>query len=184
MECNEYTQTVEKYLAEDSSAVFGNFSSAHAGYIISRFLETAKHSVEILSGSFADTFYDGLSIDRLLVETAIRVRRNGGQVRIITSDGITSERLRRLSQAANEIESNALQYASAEYRGSAPLKHFLVVDAKRYRLEEAHEKTTETPMCVKAEVCCNGRTKARELLEYFNRIWQVVSLQPTAVNAK
>lgn len=48
------------------------------------------------------------------------------------------------------------------------INHFLVVDAKRYRLGAVHEKSEKTPECVHAEVCCNRRKKASELVNYFN----------------
>ena len=95
-----YRDMVDEKLNTNSSEIFGNFSPEHAGYIIAQFISKAKCSIEILSGSFADTFYEGIDIEPLLKQAADRLHANGGQIRIITING---ERCNKLEAIANRI---------------------------------------------------------------------------------
>lgn len=184
-DCNlndyRYNAMVDQYIKDDSPVVFGNFTASHASHIITRFLETAQISVAVLSGNFADAFYDGLAIEFLLEQTARRLSNNNGHIRIITTSGSCSNRLVGLCDRINAAlparnNDPVIQYIPARYSGKNPLKHFMVVDAKRYRLEEPHSsKGNQIPDYVKAEVCCNGRKKASELLESFDAIWCVLA---------
>ena len=182
-DCNlndyRYNAMVDQYIKDDSPVVFGNFTASHASHIITRFLESAQISVAVLSGSFADAFYDGLAIEFLLEQTARRISNNNGQIRIITASGSSCDRLTLLCNKINaslqRTGNPVIQYVPAKYSGTNPLKHFMVVDAKRYRLEEPHSSNgNQIPDYVKAEVCCNGRKKASELLESFDAIWRVL----------
>lgn len=183
-DCNlndyRYNAMVDQYIKDDSPVVFGNFTASHASHIITRFLESAQMSVAVLSGSFADAFYDGLAIEILLEQTARRLSANNGHIRIITSSGSSCNRLmalcNRINAALQREDNPVIQYIPARYSGTKPLKHFMVVDAKRYRLEEPHPSNgIQIPEYVKAEVCCNGRKKASELLESFEAIWKVIA---------
>ena len=183
-DCNlndyRYNAMVDQYIKDDSPVVFGNFTASHASHIITRFLESAQISVAVLSGSFADAFYDGLAIEFLLQQTAGRLSSNNGHIRIITTSGSYLTHLVELCDRINAAfparkDNPVIQYIPALYSGKNPLKHFMVVDAKRYRLEEPHPSNgDQIPDYVKAEVCCNGRKKASELLESFETIWRVL----------
>lgn len=190
-DCNlndyRYNAMVDQYIKDDSPVVFGNFTASHASHIITRFLESAQISVAVLSGSFADAFYDGLAIEFLLEQTARRLSNNNGLIRIITASGTRCNRLTELCNKINNAlqrdKEPIIQYIPARYSGKHPLKHFMVVDAKRYRLEEPHPcNGSQIPKYVKAEVCCNGRKKASELLESFDTIWDVIT--PPETKAK
>ena len=175
----EYSEMLDRYLAEDSSAVFRNFSPAHAREIITKFLERAEYSVEILSGSFCDEFYNALAMRYLLRQAALKISRNRGRIRIVTTSRGGNAALRGMIAEINgELRSPVIQYIPAVYHGDTPLNHFMVVDAKRYRLEEPHDDTGKMPECVKAEVCCNGREKSAELLEFFNMVWERLTPKP------
>ena len=168
MDRENYNAMVDKYLSDDSSIVFNNFSPEHASHIITRFLESAQNSVEVLSGNFADDFYDNLALTFLLQQTSMRLKNNDGKIRVITTSG---KRNKTLTGLANN---GIIEYIPALYKhesDGSDINHFLVVDAKRYRLEAVHEKSEKTPECVHAEVCCNGRKKASGLVNYFNLVW-------------
>ena len=174
---NDYRDMVDSYLNTDSKEVFGNFSSEHASYIITRFLETAQSSVDILSGNFHDAFYDSISVRRLLQQTAARLHSLGGRIRLITIDKEADVvAIKRIFDDINALYPNTMAYMPAVYKGNEPLSHFLVADAKRYRLEAPHDKFVADAMpAVHAEVCCNNRERASELLNLFDNIWQRLS---------
>ena len=53
----KYRDMVDAKLAANSSEIFGNFSTEHAGYIIAQFISKAEKSIEILSGGFDEREY-------------------------------------------------------------------------------------------------------------------------------
>lgn len=178
MEFQNYEQMVNHYLDTDSSEVFGNMSPEHAQFIISKFIRSAKRSIAILSGCFCHDFYSGNNISEVIREKAKELPE--GSIRIITADGEICDDIFKLKESVNaEYGKNIIEYRPGKFNGSTPLKHFLVVDGKRYRLEESHPviKEGKAPEFVKAEVCCNGEIKSSVLLDVFNKIWGL--LQPS-----
>ena len=167
----EYSEMLDRYLAEDSTEIFGNFSAGHAAEIITKFLNAAEYSVEFLSGNFAESFYDNIVIKDLLKQTAIKLKKTSGKIRIITTDGVSKTLRKIIEELKKEFCIDNIEYRACIYSGNEKLKHFMVVDSKRYRLEEAHDNFADSPTCVKAEVCCNGRVKAGELLSFFDMAW-------------
>lgn len=173
MAFKDYKEMVNTYLKNNSTEVFGNFSSEHAGFIITSFLENAENSIDIFSGNFADTFYASNGIDALLLQTARRLQKNQGHIRIITTSGGRNDTLNRLEHEIDDPQ--VFSYIPARVEGNAEtLNHFMVVDNMRYRLEAPHQPFNETnlPDCIHAEVCCNGKTKAAELTQFFEMAWK------------
>lgn len=174
----KYRDMVDQRLAENSSEIFGNFSREHAGYIIAQFIARAQNSIEIFSGNFADSFYDGITAGLLLEQAAERIQRNGGKIRIITINGVRSDTLTRLSERINQrLSTPAVEYRPARCDNPEKVNHFMVVDSMRYRLEEPHPVPPESgaPEYVKAEVCCNGPQKAARLIQNFNAAWNLLT---------
>lgn len=172
MAFKDYEEMVNTYLKDNSTEVFGNFSSEHAGFIIASFLESAENSVDIFSGTFADAFYSAKGIDALLIQTARRLQKNNGRIRIITISGEKSDLLNKLEKEINDPKS--FSYISAKFKGAPEPNHFMIVDNMRYRLEAPHPPFDETSNCIHAEVCCNGKAKAAELTHFFDRAWKVL----------
>ena len=169
MEFKNYAEMVDYNIAHESTEVFGNFSTEHASYIVTRFLENAKKTVIILSGGFVDvTPTRGLCA--LLKQTALRLVENDGSIRIITANGEKNSDIERIR---DEIGCGKIEYIPARYSGTTPLKHFMVIDGKMYRLENAHETLSDGAE-LHAEVCCNGREKAAQLTEFFDRVWHLL----------
>lgn len=176
-EYKTYNEMVDDYLRKDSTEVFGNFSPEHAKYIIMQFLRKAEFSVEIMSGTFADMFYDKETVLPLLRGAARRIFPNGGMIRIMTVNGKNSTYLDELvNKVAQEHPHPVIEYRPAAYSGPDRLSHFMVVDGKRYRLEAPHDLTDNgtIPEIVKAEVCCNGTKKSSVLIDFFNKAWNSV----------
>ena len=170
----KYRDMVDAKLAANSSEIFGNFSTEHAGYIIAQFISKAEKSIEILSGEFADSFYDGIYVRPLLEQAAERIGKNGGKIRIITIDGYRSGHLTAMADEINKsCGEEVIVYLPASCKNPERMNHYMVVDNMRYRLEEPHEmpKDGKAPECVKAEICCNGPQKAAQLLQRFNSAW-------------
>ena len=174
----EYKKVVFEYLVTDAPTIFGNFTRAHAEFVINSFLDDAKSDLVILSGSFPEDLY--FNSNRKFRDAVQRVQRNGGRVRVITlNDNFPG--VKKLDELCKQEEfSNALQHFSATYSGSEPISHFMVVDKKRYRLEAPHVPVTtpeESKANRRAEVCCNGPLKARELLDFFDAVWTRLAKQ-------
>ena len=103
-----------------------------------------------------------------------------GKIRIITVNGQVSQSL---SDLVMELSGRGIEYRAGRFvreNGVSPLAHFMVVDGKRYRLEESHADSG-MPETVKAEVCCNGPGKARQLLEFFEKAWTLLTPRQEAV---
>ena len=179
----KYRDMVDERLSKNSPERFGNFTPEHAGYIIAQFISKAEKSIEILSGNFSDSFYDGISIKPILQQAAKRINANGGKIRIITVNGI---RCKKLEMLASEINSEfntdskgkneVVVYIPAKAKSPEKIKHFMVVDDMRYRLEEPHEVVAvgQVPACVKAEICCNDIQKASGLRTQFDAAWKEI----------
>lgn len=182
---------VDKRLAEDSPEVFGNFSYENAKYIIPRFVSNAEESVSIFAGSIPGDFYgkslgpEGIPFYEAIekaVQNIVAKRQQmknvaESSIRIITIDDKKNPDLVQFAEATNKKYGvSVIKIIQAEYQGKEKLKHYLVVDHKRYRLEEAHESFRNgPPEILKAEVCCNNPDKATLMENSFNRIWSVLS---------
>lgn len=181
-----YNEKVDKRLRERSPEVFGNFTRENAQYIIPTFIQGAKKSVEILSGSIPDGFYSDAPIEGCVsIFDALRTAADGivannpnyatPSIRILTLDGVKHEGVETVAKEINEKHRGIIEVIQAKYIGNQKMKHFLVVDGERYRLEEFHEPFAEPPTVLKAEVCCNGPEKAGKMESLFNSLWSSVA---------
>ncbi len=176
MKFNNYEEMVRSFLKSDSSEKFGSFNSQYAKFIITEFIKESKYSIEILSGNCLDDFYSENEIYGLLEKKACEFGR-AGAVRIITLDGSTNGVLRALETRIEKKQGKkVLEYILAKYSGEDQIKHFLVCDSKRYRLEEKHElfKRGALPDVTKAEVCCNDEEKSKDLESFFDHAWDLL----------
>ncbi len=160
-EIEKYRKEIRGYLADDSEAIFGNYTKEHAACVTELFIESAQKNIDILSGCFPKDFYVSKGLNTLLQKAKDR----GVKIRVIT---LCEEDCTGL----DGIEHRSA-CASAE-----PISHFMIVDNKRYRLEVPHN---DDPQYVKAEVCCNGVKKANALLKCFDDAWDF--LGPEDANA-
>ncbi len=177
MKFKNYEEMVRSFLKSDSNEKFGNFNSQHAKFIIKEFIKESKDSIEILSGNCLDAFYSENEIYDLLKTKACEIKKEGA-VKILTLDGGANQNLRTLEAEIEEEHGvKVLKYISAKYSGKEKIKHFLVCDSKRYRLEEKHEpfKRDTLPKVTKAEVCCNDGKKSKELESFFDHAWSLLS---------
>ena len=169
----EYQARLTKLMLENSSAIFANYSRAHARCIIRTFFENATSSVSILAGNFGNDFYRLSDIKQAII-TAVK---NGVKIRVISLctnqdsiDAITSlnDEIEALRKNDDSIDGE-LKVKLATVKSGIQVKHYMVVDNRRYRLEDIHSDGIESP--VHAEVCCNGPSKASALNLAFNSVW-------------
>ncbi|MBO7688646.1 MAG: hypothetical protein J6V72_19870 [Kiritimatiellae bacterium] len=163
----EYQAKLSKLMFEDSPAIFANYSIEHARCIIRTFFESAKNSVSVLAGDFGNDFYKQPDI-RYALKRAVA---NGALVRIISLNG-NADSMNTVIQFRDELNKmrcGAVEVKFGVVRPGARVKHYMIVDDKRYRLEEVHSAEKGSP--VHAEVCCNGPGKAAELNLSFNNVW-------------
>ncbi len=185
---NAYNRKVDQRLAEDSTEVFGNYSYENAKYIIPRFIESANESVTIFAGSIPDEFYTPTKEpDRSLLfgaigKAAANIAANNPQkaassIRIITIDGVQNPEFVQFARKTNtEHGCPIIKIIEAKYKGNKQLKHYLVVDHKRYRLEDSHAPFgNRPPDILKAEVCCNDPDKSAIMENSFNQVWTMLS---------
>lgn len=157
----EYRRKLHELLATDSPALFSNYSRAHADCIVATFLRYAQHTVSILSGDFAALLRNSPEVLNALEDALAR----GITVRVVTLAGGRAE-----VDAA--LPSHGLPNFNCRVGRVAPgamAQHYMVVDGKRYRLEEAHGPVA--PSSVRAECCCNGPGKASYLRAAFDQVW-------------
>ena len=185
---NVYNRRVDQRLAEDSPEVFGNFSYENAKYIIPRFIESANESVTIFAGSIPDEFYtptkalDCSPLFGAIGKAASNIAANNPQkaassIRIITIDGVQNPEFVQFARKTNtEHGRPIIKIIEAKYKGNKKLNHYLVVDHKRYRLEDSHAPFGDKPPeILKAEVCCNDPVKSAIMENSFDQIWSMLN---------
>lgn len=163
-----YQAELSRLMQEDSPAIFANYSRAHARCIIRTFFESAKNSVSVLAGDFGNAFYQQPDIRDALR----RAVANGAHVRVISlcTDESSMNAVVQLRDELNQLRSGAVEVRFGVVRPGAQVKHYMVIDDTRYRLEDVHSDDPDSP--VHAEVCCNGPGKARALSFSFDNVWR------------
>ncbi|MCQ2394239.1 MAG: hypothetical protein MJ249_08120 [Kiritimatiellae bacterium] len=165
-----YKEKLYGLLYSNSSAIFANYSQRHARCIIQAFLDAANDSVEFVSGDFGA----GVFCEKEIHDAITHAVWRGVKMRVISfgaSDG-SAARIKALSDEIDAREKKPggeFRCVRAKLAEGASFQHFMVVDGRRYRLEEAHAEPV--PNTVHAEVCCNGPAKAAFLRSVFNSIW-------------
>ena len=162
-----YQAKLSKLMLEDSPAIFANYSRAHARCIIRTFFESASKSVSVLAGDFGNDFYGLPDIRAALV----RAVKNGAHIRVISLCN-SEESINAVRQFETELNtqcSGAIEVRFGVVKEGAQVKHYMVIDDKRYRLEDVHSNSVDAP--VHAEVCCNGPAQASALSISFNNVW-------------
>lgn len=171
-----YKKMVDDYLENDSSIVFGNITIAHAQYVIQRLFKSAQKNIKILSGTCAEFFYDKISSD--FKAAALDLADRQGNIKIITCDEDCGKFVDSFEAINEEVKGKGkppvIDYTPAIYKGDRnKLRHFIVVDDKRYRLESPHEVLKENNVTeIKAEVCFNGGEIAKGLSSQFDVIYK------------
>ena len=168
----EYKNNVNRLIDEDSHKIFGNYSQRHAGFITQRFVSLAQNDVKLLAGSLIEDIYNR-SVQQAFADAVERLMplNRKGAIRILTLDNLEPpDWICELLRKSNET----IQFKT--YKARVNGYHFLIVDGKRYRLEEPHEPLSgQKPQYnVKAEVCCNGPQKSEILSHFFDKLWSVV----------
>ena len=156
---SEYRNMVNKKMAGNSPEPFASFSMENAGYIRTLFLDEAEYQVDILAFGFEDLLYG--SYPFLLKKAAERLHRNGGKIRVVTINGEKDPNL----EAMNQID--GFEYIPAHCKFPEKVNFYMVVDGKRYHLEQLRHNGGYSY----AEVCCFGPKKAAELISFFDELW-------------
>lgn len=156
-EIQAYQALLERKMAEDSPDIFSNYTKAHAECIIKTFLSGAKTSVVIFSGGFEGDFYNGDDMVQRFKDAAQR----HVSIRLITLGG---------AGCLDSLDGVHLRRGKVVEGAEGKIFHFMVVDGKRYRLEEVHGALRPLDP-VHAEVCCNGVDKAKRLTSIFDTVW-------------
>ena len=169
----EYQARLTKLMLENSPAIFANYSRAHARCIIRTFFENATSSISVLSGDFGNNFYRLYDIKQALLKAIasgvkIRVISLCAEKNSLAAIDSLQEEIKSLKESDQSIK-GGLEVKFATVKTGAQVKHYMVVDDKRYRLEDVHTDNMESP--VHAEVCCNGPSKASALNLAFNSVW-------------
>ena len=163
----EYQAELTKLMLAESPAIFANYSRAHARCIIRTFFESAKNSVSVLAGDFGNAFYQQPD----LRDALRRAVANGAHVRVISlcTDESSMNAVIQFRDELNQLRTGAVEVRFGVVRPGAQVKHSMVIDDRRYRLEEVHSDVEGSP--VHAEACCNGPGKAAALNVSFNNVW-------------
>ena len=168
-ECDigEYQAELTKLMLAESPAIFANYSRAHARCIIRTFFESARNSVSVLAGDFGNAFYQQPDIRDALRRAVM----NGAHVRIISlcTDESSMNAVIQFQDELNKLRNGSVEVRFGVVRSGAQVTHYMVIDDRRYRLEEVHSDGEDSP--VHAEAGCNGPGKAAALNVSFNNVW-------------
>ena len=176
----EYRQMVARNIKNNDPTVFHNGTIINAKDIVIQFLDAAKYSVEIMTGSMAEIFYNDKAIHDAFVSAAGRLP--AGAIRIITTN-TNEDEIRRIKSAIKEINNRAgknneesVVYRAAKYNGNADdLRHFMLVDGMRYRWEFPHCRFSNDLNDVSAQVCCFDRDTVKERTAFFDAVWNKIA---------
>lgn len=173
---NGYIEEFDQRLKVSSPEVFGNFSIKNADYIILRFVESAKESISLFTDRIPGE--DG-QLEKVVRAAAENIVKNNPKnatcaIRIITVDGEKHPDLVKSARETNaQLHRRVVSVIETRHHGKKTINPYVVVDLRRYRLEDSHRPFNGTPPeIVKAEVCCNGSVKAVILENWFNRLWK------------
>ena len=159
-----YKDSAIWYLKHDSKTMFKTYTKEQSIFIIELFFKYAISDIIILSGIFPEYLYMNNETG-LLKEVINRFKFISGKIRIITLNNI-NKNLEDLAKSTNGI----LEYRKAYIENEKiEIPHFMVVDGKRYRLEDIHEMN---PQNLVSQICCNDIIIAKQLTEYFNSLWE------------
>ena len=163
----EYQARLSKLMLDDSPAIFANYSRAHARCIIRTFFESATGTVSVLAGDFGNDFYQLPDIRAALTKAV----EKGARIRVISlcASEESINTVRQFQAELNGRRKGAIEVRFGIVKEGAQVKHYMVIDDKRYRLEDVHSDSSDAP--VHAEVCCNGPAKASALSLSFNNVW-------------
>lgn len=172
---NGYIEIFEQRLGVDSPEVFGNFSIENADYIILRFVESAKESISLFTDRIPGEDGQLEEAVRVAAENIVKNNPKGATeaIRIITVDGEKHPGLVKSARETNaKLHRRVVSVIEAKHHGKKTINPYVVVDLRRYRLEDSHKPFKGTPPgIVKAEVCCNSSDKVVVLESSFNRLW-------------
>ena len=159
-----YKDSAIWYLKHDSNTMFKTYTKEQSIFIIELFFKYSISDIIILSGIFPEYLY--MNNDASLLKDVIsRFRLISGKIRVITLNG-NNNNLENLAKSTDGI----LEYRKAYIENiNIKIPHFMVVDGKRYRLEDIHEMNPENLV---SQICCNDIMTAKQLTDYFNSLWQ------------
>lgn len=161
----KYQSELDKLIAEDATAIFGNYTQDHAVCIFRTFIRNAKHSILLLTGDFAQGIFLMPDIRSALLSAIQR----GVTLRVISLNPGTQEEMERFRTLIVPSSAGSYDYVIGRVREGVTVHHYLVVDGKAYRYEAPHQEMH--PMQVHAEVCCNGVEGASVLARRFESLW-------------
>lgn len=176
MDRNDYDKMVDDLLNQSSSVVFANHAIDHVAYVFEKLLFSAQKNIRMLTGSFAEIFYNRKTIIDALRNAALKLNQEGS-IKIITTDKCSDESIEMLNNIFNRINTdcgkNIIEYIPAIFDGKKnEIHHFVIVDNKRYRIEEPHEPfSPDNFQPVKARVCFNDEVLANDRAKLFDNIW-------------
>ncbi|MBR5887712.1 MAG: hypothetical protein IKZ07_05830 [Akkermansia sp.] len=159
-ELKQYAAEIRRRIEECDGEVFRNKSARHAAIIIKEFIASAKESVYIYCGHLNHLVYGELK-DVFEKAMAEKDTEQTPQIQVLTE--------------SNEIDCPNLanflreKHAFRSLGKSMEIPHFIVVDAKRYRIETNEmEKTALVCACTQTEA---QKKRALMMNELFKIMW-------------
>lgn len=171
----DYINYVEQLANEDSKEIFSNSSLSHAVVIAVNMFDLAKKSIDIFSGTLTELYFK--KIKPILEKAAHRLKKDS-VIRIITCEEKEKSNIDKIfiyiEKINKKIGQNVIKYLPLIHDGDpTKLNHFYVVDQKRWRVEEGHEKNIQDENNIKAKVCFNDINIAEQLSVKFNEYWNI-----------
>ena len=166
---NNFQKDLEKFDTEFKNRIVSGienndsteyFCERNINFILDKFFESAKHSINIFVNSLNDIHFND-------VDYLFKGHYNLPKEAIKIID---------LNQSREQIEyfsnlftipNNVIVYKSIKYKDdSKKLMKFIIIDGKRYIMQYPGDNTT-------FRVCCFNPNKCKERNEFFNTIWNI-----------
>ncbi len=161
----EYESIVASCADNDSSMGISNRHISHAAILTKHIIRKSQSSVDILTGSLPELFFNQIKnhlADALKRGIVIRI--------VFVNDGKVCPNLLSMVQQNKKIQVYELTSA-AKAAVKNQINHFCVSDNKRFRIEEIHpDKNFDTDPAISATANFNHPQEAKRLRELFDAL--------------
>ena len=167
----EYRGIVEDAEAKDMDLEIPNSTLAHAIFLSKKIIKKTEKELHILTGELTELFYNYIQDD--IKEVAEKFRKNrAGHIQIIIWDRDASRNLK--FEEFLEEYSDVATMKKASKDTTNRISHFLVSDAKRYRLEDFHTKDDLENYKVHGTANFCDPDKSGVLNDFFVDTWNTI----------
>lgn len=154
-----YAETVRRFIATNSPALFGNDRAEHAAIIFTEFFRNAQKRVAILCRNMATDVFGTDAVKRSMEAALLK----GVTIDILVQDKIESDELRKLL-CKWQSDQLPLKFYEAEGKVSQTTENIAVMDTKAFRFEPNRGLTKAFACMHNPEVAKSLESQVYEML--------------------